>query len=105
MSSLAAAAVDPASIPKVVFTHAHPDHIWGTTGADGTLHFPNARYYVSSPEWDIWMDPGHAPSAPQEMRALVAGVQAHIPGRAGRVGCVPDGWTFCTAHTWCGGTP
>lgn len=30
MDNLAAAGIDPRNITKVVFTHAHPDHIWGT---------------------------------------------------------------------------
>ena len=30
LDNLAHNGVDPASVTKVVFTHAHPDHIWGT---------------------------------------------------------------------------
>ncbi|WP_370693888.1 MBL fold metallo-hydrolase [Methylobacterium sp. NEAU K] len=35
---------DTASIAKVIFTHGHPDHIWGTMLADDALRFPNAAY-------------------------------------------------------------
>ena len=43
IENLTAAGVNPASVTKVVFTHAHPDHIWATLGANG-LNFPNAAY-------------------------------------------------------------
>jgi hypothetical protein len=44
LGNLAAANIDPKSVTKVVFTHAHPDHIWGKIGAGGALSFPNAAY-------------------------------------------------------------
>ena len=40
--NLRAVGVDPAAITKVVFSHAHPDHIWGTLAEDGALRFTNA---------------------------------------------------------------
>lgn len=40
--NLALNEMDPASVTKLVFTHAHPDHICGTLLDDGKLTFPNA---------------------------------------------------------------
>ena len=51
---LAASGIDPESITKVVFTHGHPDHIWGTVLANGELRFPNAAYHAGATEWDFW---------------------------------------------------
>ena len=42
--NLTAAGVDAETVTKVVFTHAHPDHIWGTLTDAGCLRFPNATY-------------------------------------------------------------
>jgi glyoxylase-like metal-dependent hydrolase (beta-lactamase superfamily II) len=53
--NLAVAGIDALSITKVVFTHGHPDHIWGTVLDDGALRFPNAAYYSGATEWDFWM--------------------------------------------------
>lgn len=53
--NLVAAGIDPGSITKVVFTHGHPDHIWGTVLEDGGLRYPNAAYYSGAREWDFWM--------------------------------------------------
>ena len=44
----------------VVMTHAHRDHIgWNVVSQDGNYvpTFPNARYYVSSRDWEACHDP------------------------------------------------
>ena len=46
LENLKAAGIDPATVTKVVLTHGHPDHVWGTTDASGAFYFPNAAYYV-----------------------------------------------------------
>jgi glyoxylase-like metal-dependent hydrolase (beta-lactamase superfamily II) len=85
MENLAAAGIDPASITKVVFSHAHPDHIWGTVADDGSLRFPNAAYVVSSAEWDFWMDPDLKSKMPAEMGGFVDGAQKHLEAVKDRV--------------------
>jgi glyoxylase-like metal-dependent hydrolase (beta-lactamase superfamily II) len=40
--NLKAAGIDAGMVTKVVFTHAHPDHVWGTLTGSGRLSFPNA---------------------------------------------------------------
>lgn len=55
--NLRSAGFDAASVTKIVFTHAHPDHTGAVVGPDGRLLFPNATYFVGAAEWDYWMDP------------------------------------------------
>jgi glyoxylase-like metal-dependent hydrolase (beta-lactamase superfamily II) len=51
--NMEAAGIDRKSITKVVFTHAHPDHIWGVLDDfDDAPMFPNASYVISSAELD-----------------------------------------------------
>jgi glyoxylase-like metal-dependent hydrolase (beta-lactamase superfamily II) len=76
--NLVAAGIDPASITKVVFTHAHPDHIWGTALDDGALRYPNASYYSAAAEWDFWTAPDLASKMPKEMEPFVVGAQKHL---------------------------
>lgn len=59
--NLEATGVDPAKITKVVFTHAHPDHLWGAIDDfDDTERFSNASYVISAAEWDFWIEPDRA---------------------------------------------
>ena len=44
-------------ITDVIFTHAHPDHIWGVLDDFDDLLFPNAVYHIGRIEWDYWWDP------------------------------------------------
>lgn len=76
--NLASIGVDPASITKVVFTHAHPDHSGGTTLPDGSLLFPNAHYYVSEAEWAFWTDPDYETSMPEALHAFARGSQRDL---------------------------
>lgn len=89
--SLKAANVDPASVTKVVFTHAHPDHIWGTLGADDNLFMPNAAYYVGATEWNFWTAPDLLSKMPAEMGDFVKGAQRDLAAVKDRVTMVKAG--------------
>ncbi len=84
-ANLIAAGVDPASITKVVLTHAHPDHAGGMLLADGTLAFPNASYYVGAAEWDFWMDPDFNKKMPAMMHAFGDGAKRDLGAVKDRV--------------------
>jgi glyoxylase-like metal-dependent hydrolase (beta-lactamase superfamily II) len=43
--------VSPEAITDVIFSHAHGDHLWGTS-SDGQLVFPNAQHYLPQLEWE-----------------------------------------------------
>jgi glyoxylase-like metal-dependent hydrolase (beta-lactamase superfamily II) len=76
--NLKAAGVDPASVTKVVFTHAHPDHSGATVKPDGTLLFPNADYYVSDAEWRFWTDPNYERTLPAALHDFARGAQRDL---------------------------
>src|SRR5262249_53424528 len=52
--NLKTAGVDKAKITKVIFTHGHPDHLWGTVDELDELTIPDATFYVASAEWNLW---------------------------------------------------
>lgn len=83
--NLAAAGIDSAAITKVVFTHAHPDHIWATLTEEGQLRFPNATYFVGAAEWDFWMDPDYRTSMPAVLHGFAAGAQRDLGAIRDRV--------------------
>jgi glyoxylase-like metal-dependent hydrolase (beta-lactamase superfamily II) len=75
---LQAAGVDPAAITKVVFTHAHPDHIWATLAESGSLRYPNATYYVGAAEWNFWMDPDYLTAMPSVLHEFARAAQRDL---------------------------
>jgi len=97
--NLAAAGIDAESITKVVLTHAHPDHVWGTLDENGALRYPNAQYYVSSAEWDFWMDPDLMTKMPEELHIFVTGAQSNLTAVKDRVTIVRPGDDIVTGIT------
>ncbi len=71
--NLQAAGVNLASISKVVFTHAHADHLWGAIDDFDELRFPKASYIISAVEWDFWVDPKTADRVPDAFKGMALG--------------------------------
>ena len=74
-ASLAAAGVDPLDVTDVIFTHAHPDHLWGLTDDFDELVFPNAAYHMGEAEWAFWSSPDAISQVPEERQTFVVGAQ------------------------------
>ena len=75
LENLAVAGIDPASITRVVFTHAHADHLFGAA-QDGVLHLPQATYHIGAAEHAFWNDPGVFDILPADFRPFAEGAQA-----------------------------
>ena len=75
LDSLASVDVEPADITDVVFTHAHPDHLWGLVDDFDELTFPEANYYMNSVEWDYWRADDTIDKTPEERKSFVVGAQ------------------------------
>jgi glyoxylase-like metal-dependent hydrolase (beta-lactamase superfamily II) len=76
--NLKAAGTDASAITKVIFTHAHPDHLWGNLGADSRPIFANASFHVAETEWNFWTAPDLAGKMPKDMEAMVKTTQAQL---------------------------
>lgn len=55
--ALEALGVAPEDITHVVFTHAHPDHLWGVLDEFDEPVFANATHMIGLRERDYWLDP------------------------------------------------
>ena len=85
LENLKAAGVDPATITKVIFTHAHPDHLFGSLDADGKPNFVNASFHMAENELDFWSAPDLASKMPEQMQGMVKGIQAQLTGLKDRM--------------------
>jgi glyoxylase-like metal-dependent hydrolase (beta-lactamase superfamily II) len=73
--NLAAAGIDPERVKHVVFTHAHPDHLWGALDDFGSPAFPNASFHIAASERDFWLSPNVFEKLPEDRQAFAAGAQ------------------------------
>jgi len=68
--NLKAAGIDQAKITKVVFTHGHPDHLWGTVDELDDLVTPGASFFVAKAEWEFWHGEGCDPRIARRARGI-----------------------------------
>lgn len=77
--NLEKAGIKPEAITRVVFTHAHPDHLWGVMDPlDGGSQFPKARLHMPAAELDFWLKPGIEAQVPESVRGSAAGTQRRL---------------------------
>lgn len=89
--ALAAIDVEPAAITDVIFTHGHPDHLWGLLDAFDEPAFPNARLAMGRAEFDYWTDPATADTIGEERLAFAAGAMRRLTEVADRIETFADG--------------
>lgn len=77
--TLAEAGIDPAEVTDVIFTHAHPDHLWGLTDEFDELLFAQARYHMARAEWDFWIAPGAIDALPEDRKNFAVGAANRLP--------------------------
>lgn len=94
--NLEAAGIDRGRVTHVVFTHAHPDHLWGTIDDFNELRFPNARYFVSAAEWNFWTDSDLIKKMPEALHGFVVGAQRNLGRIKDRVTTVRPGTDVVT---------
>lgn len=84
--NLEAAGIAPEKITKVVFTHAHADHLWGAIDDfDDGDRFPNASYVMAAAEWDFWRDPATADKMPDWLKGMALGTARLLSKIEGKV--------------------
>ncbi len=76
--SLAEAGVEAAEITDVVFTHGHPDHLWGLIDDFDEFVFPEARYRMNRAEWDYWRADDTLAKTPEARKSFAVGAQARL---------------------------
>ncbi len=76
--ALDAIGLDPADVTHVVFTHAHPDHIWGVLDDFGDPLFSEATHLIGQAEFDYWIDPATVDTIGAERAAFAVGAKRRM---------------------------
>ncbi|MEP2717183.1 MBL fold metallo-hydrolase [Pseudophaeobacter sp.] len=70
--------ISPEEVTHVVFTHCHPDHLWGVLDDFDDPLFPNAEYLLGQGEWDYWFDPNTASTIAGERASMAVGAHRRL---------------------------
>jgi glyoxylase-like metal-dependent hydrolase (beta-lactamase superfamily II) len=83
--NLEAAGIDRSKITKVLFTHGHPDHLWGAIDELDDLRLPNATFHVAAAEWDFWHGDNAVRNLPEGREGFVTGARRNYAAIKNRV--------------------
>jgi glyoxylase-like metal-dependent hydrolase (beta-lactamase superfamily II) len=90
--NLSVAGIDAKAVTKVVFTHGHPDHLWGVIDEfDNSPRFPNASYVMSAVELDLWLSPDAETKVPADRANFVPGARRNLKAIKERLTTVAPG--------------
>ena len=83
--SLDALGVSPEDVTDVVFTHGHPDHLWGILDDFDEVWFPDAQLHFPRVEFDYWMDASTVDNMPEERKVFAVGAKNRLEAIADQV--------------------
>lgn len=98
----------PDDITHIVFTHAHPDHLWGVLDDFDDLLFTEAEFMMGQTEWDYWMDPNTVDTIGEARAAFAVGAGRRLEAIEDRMTFIADGQEVLPgvlAHDSFGHTP
>lgn len=91
LASLKAIGLAPDDITHVLFTHAHPDHIWGLLDDFDEPVFTEARFMMGRTEWDYWWNPETLDTIGEDRLAFAVGAKRRMQAIEGLVEFFDDG--------------
>lgn len=76
---MTAAGIEPESVTRVLFTHAHPDHFWGVVDPlGGGSMFENAAHVMSAAEFEFWIKPDVDTLVGESFKGMAAGTHRRL---------------------------
>jgi glyoxylase-like metal-dependent hydrolase (beta-lactamase superfamily II) len=91
VDALAALDLSPEDITHVLFTHGHPDHLWGILDEFDEPVFAAAQHMMGQVEFDYWMNPETANSIGEARTAFAVGAQRRLAAMADQFQLLADG--------------
>ncbi|MGN6573747.1 MAG: MBL fold metallo-hydrolase [Pseudolabrys sp.] len=89
--NLEAAGIDKAKIAHVVFTHGHPDHLWGAVDEFDELQIPGATFHIAANEWNFWEGDNALRSIAPERAGFVTGARRNYAALKDKVKTMKPG--------------
>lgn len=83
--------ITPEDITHVLFTHGHPDHLWGVLDEFDEPLFPNAAHVMGRVEAEYWTDPATLGSIREDRQSFVAGASRRIEALGDALALIEDG--------------
>ncbi|MGR3662892.1 MAG: MBL fold metallo-hydrolase [Paracoccaceae bacterium] len=91
LESLELLDLTPEDVTDVIFTHAHPDHLWGVLDDFDDPMFPEARFQIGRKEWDYWMDPETVNTIDSGRTVFAVGAKRRLEAIEDRIEFFDDG--------------
>lgn len=89
--ALSAIGLSPEEVTHVVFTHAHPDHLWGVLDEFDEPVFANAAHLIGQAEFDYWTDPATVETIGEARASFAVGAARRLQALADRLTFLSDG--------------
>lgn len=108
IDSLAEIGVAPEDVTHVVFTHGHPDHLWGVLDDFDDLVFTEAEHVFGRTEWAYWRDPDTVNAIGEARASFAVGAARRLEAIEDRVRLIDGGEEILPgvmAHATPGHTP
>ncbi|MGI3169266.1 MBL fold metallo-hydrolase [Pseudooceanicola sp. C21-150M6] len=83
--------IAPEDVTHVIFTHAHPDHLWGLLDDFDDPRFPNAEMMMGRAEWDYWWNPETVDTIAPDRQAFAVGAKRRLEVVEDQMGFFDDG--------------
>jgi len=78
-------------VTHVLFTHGHPDHLWGLLDDFDEPLFANAQHMIGQVEHDYWTDPETATTIGEARASFAAGASRRLAVIADSIRLLADG--------------
>lgn len=91
LDALDAAGIASEQITDVIFTHAHPDHLWGVLDDFDDPVFSEAQHHIGRIEFDYWTDPATVDTIGAARQSFAVGAARRLETIADQMAFIEDG--------------